>query len=89
MSTRAIHRDSKLPEIFQADAADNQAFFTETLPGRKEPIGAPGGALITARTSWQRYPSNRRARSWAPQLSSTVRLTLRRYSLICRIFHWT
>jgi NAD-dependent dihydropyrimidine dehydrogenase PreA subunit len=25
-------------------AADNAAFFTETLPGRDTPLGAPGGA---------------------------------------------
>lgn len=24
--------------------ADNAAFFTETLPGRDEPLGSPGGA---------------------------------------------
>lgn len=25
--------------------SDNEAFFTQTLPGRGEPLGSPGGAV--------------------------------------------
>lgn len=31
-------------------AADNAAFFTETLPGRQAPLGSPGGAESTGAT---------------------------------------
>jgi NAD-dependent dihydropyrimidine dehydrogenase PreA subunit len=43
----AIHHDSMLPEALRADASDNRAFFTEVLPGRPEPLGTPGGGLVT------------------------------------------
>jgi len=40
----AIYFETDLPEAEKSFLADNAAFFTETLPGRAAPIGAPGGA---------------------------------------------
>ncbi len=40
----AIHWEDDLPEDEQQHRADNAAFFSETLPGRDEPLGSPGGA---------------------------------------------
>ena len=40
----AISQDRRVPEEEEGFIADNRAFFTETLPGRDEPLGAPGGA---------------------------------------------
>jgi NAD-dependent dihydropyrimidine dehydrogenase PreA subunit len=40
----AIYFEEDLPTSQQACAADNAAFFDQTLPGRQEPIGSPGGA---------------------------------------------
>ncbi len=40
----AIYPDYELPESEQRFEADNAAFFTEILPGRDAPIGAPGSA---------------------------------------------
>jgi len=42
----AIAEDRKIPDDQQHFIADNAAFFTQILPGRDEPIGAPGGAEI-------------------------------------------
>lgn len=40
----AIYHDSELPDDQRKFLADNAAFFSEVLPGRGTPIGAPGGA---------------------------------------------
>lgn len=40
----AIYYETDLPDDQQSHLADNAAFFTETLPGRDEPLGSPGGA---------------------------------------------
>ncbi|WP_433593502.1 ferredoxin [Nocardia sp. CA-145437] len=43
----AIYLDADLPGDQQPFAAENARFFTEPLPGRAGPIGAPGGAAHT------------------------------------------
>lgn len=43
----AISQDRRVPEDQQEHIADNRAFFTDTLPGRDEPLGAPGGSHKT------------------------------------------
>ena len=40
----AIHYEEELPSALREHAVDNRRFFTEPLPGRDEPLGAPGGA---------------------------------------------
>jgi len=40
----AIYYETELPEDQQRHLADNAAFFSQTLPGRDRPLGAPGGA---------------------------------------------
>jgi ferredoxin len=40
----AIFFEGDLPESEEKFLADNAAFFTEVLPGRAAPLGAPGGA---------------------------------------------
>ena len=40
----AIYFEGDLPEEEKKFLADNAAFFTEILPGRDAPLGAPGGA---------------------------------------------
>jgi hypothetical protein len=40
----AIYYEDDLPEELQPYLADNEAFFSETLPGRDAPLGSPGGA---------------------------------------------
>ena len=40
----AIYYEDDLPEALQPYLADNEAFFTQTLPGRDAPLGSPGGA---------------------------------------------
>ena len=40
----AIYYEDDLPAGLAAYQADNEAFFTETLPGRDGPLGSPGGA---------------------------------------------
>jgi NAD-dependent dihydropyrimidine dehydrogenase PreA subunit len=40
----AISQDRRVPQADEQFVADNLAFFTELLPGREEPLGAPGGA---------------------------------------------
>ena len=40
----AIYFEGDLPEEEKKFLADNAAFFTEVLPGRDAPLGAPGGA---------------------------------------------
>ena len=40
----AIYYEDDLPEALAPHLADNEAFFTQTLPGRDEPLGSPGGA---------------------------------------------
>ena len=40
----AISQDRRVPLEFEAFVQDNKRFFTDPLPGRDEPLGAPGGA---------------------------------------------
>ena len=40
----AISQDRRVPEEDKEFVEDNRRFFTEVLPGRDAPIGAPGGA---------------------------------------------
>lgn len=40
----AIYYEDDLPDQWQIYAGDNGRFFTETLPGRKDALGSPGGA---------------------------------------------
>ncbi len=40
----AIYYEDDLPEEFGDYLRDNERFFSETLPGRSEPLGSPGGA---------------------------------------------
>lgn len=40
----AISQDRRVPEEDGQFIEDNRAFFTGVLPGRDQPLGAPGGA---------------------------------------------
>src|ERR1700687_5078332 len=40
----AIYYETDLPDDQRRHLADNAAFFSQTLPGRDGPLGAPGGA---------------------------------------------
>jgi NAD-dependent dihydropyrimidine dehydrogenase PreA subunit len=40
----AIYYEDDLPDEWKAYTEDNARFFAETLPGRSEPLGSPGGA---------------------------------------------
>jgi NAD-dependent dihydropyrimidine dehydrogenase PreA subunit len=40
----AIYYEDDLPERWKSYQDENARFFTETLPGRDEPLGSPGGA---------------------------------------------
>lgn len=40
----AIFYEDDLPESERKFLTDNAAFFSEVLPGRDEPLGAPGGS---------------------------------------------
>ena len=40
----AIFYEDDLPESELKFLTDNAAFFSEVLPGRQAPLGAPGGA---------------------------------------------
>jgi NAD-dependent dihydropyrimidine dehydrogenase PreA subunit len=42
--SEAIYYEDDLPEDMQPHTADNALFFSETLPGRSEPLGSPRGA---------------------------------------------
>ena len=46
----AIYYEDDLPDEIEAYKADNDAFFSETLPGRDEPLGSPGGAAKVGMT---------------------------------------
>jgi NAD-dependent dihydropyrimidine dehydrogenase PreA subunit len=41
----AIYPDRTLPSEDHDEVADNKNFFYEVLPGRDEPLGAPGGYM--------------------------------------------
>ncbi|QDZ15064.1 ferredoxin [Humibacter ginsenosidimutans] len=41
---QAIFYNADLPAEWQEYEDDNARFFTQTLPGRDEPLGSPGGA---------------------------------------------
>jgi NAD-dependent dihydropyrimidine dehydrogenase PreA subunit len=45
----AIYYEDDLPRQWQVFAGDNAAFFTQTLPGRDEPLDSPGGASRVGR----------------------------------------
>ena len=45
----AIYYETDLPEDQAAHLADNAGFFTATLPGREQPLSAPGGAQTVGR----------------------------------------
>jgi hypothetical protein len=45
----AIPPDRRVAEEHTAYVEDNRRFFTEILPGRDTPLGAPGGAHKTGR----------------------------------------
>ncbi|HET7173878.1 MAG TPA: ferredoxin [Nocardioidaceae bacterium] len=40
----AIFYEDDVPDQWTQFTADNAAFFAETLPGRSDPLGSPGGA---------------------------------------------
>src|SRR5690606_24928704 len=40
----AIYYEDDLPDELQAYTEENAKFFTDTLPGRDQPLGSPGGA---------------------------------------------
>jgi NAD-dependent dihydropyrimidine dehydrogenase PreA subunit len=40
----AIYYEDDVPEQWKMFTEDNARFFSDTLPGRGEPIGSPGGA---------------------------------------------
>ena len=43
----AISQDRRVPEDQEEFVQDNIRFFTEVLPGRETPLGAPGGSHST------------------------------------------
>ncbi|MFP5335952.1 MAG: ferredoxin [Actinomycetes bacterium] len=45
----AISQDRRVPEDEKDFITDNRRFFAEPLPGRDEPVGAPGGARKVGR----------------------------------------
>lgn len=45
----AIYYEDDLPEPLRPYLADNDRFFADILPGRSEPLGAPGGAARLGR----------------------------------------
>jgi NAD-dependent dihydropyrimidine dehydrogenase PreA subunit len=47
----AIFADFRAPAGMAEFAADNLRFFTETLPGRAEPLNAPGGSARVGRVA--------------------------------------
>ncbi|WP_040699011.1 ferredoxin [Nocardia vinacea] len=44
---QAISQDRRVSDTDAAFVEDNRIFFTDLLPGRDEPLGAPGGAQKT------------------------------------------
>ena len=45
----AIYFEEDLPESLLPHLEDNEAFFTQTLPGRSEPLRSPGAAAPLGR----------------------------------------
>lgn len=45
----AIYHEEDLPESLHRHLRDNEDFFTQTLPGKSEPLGSPGGAKRVGR----------------------------------------
>jgi len=43
----AISQDRRVAPEYQEFVEDNRRFFTDLLPGRAQPLGAPGGAHKT------------------------------------------
>ncbi|MGI8531618.1 MAG: ferredoxin [Geodermatophilaceae bacterium] len=43
----AISQDRRVAEEYGDHVEDNVHFFSQTLPGRDEPLGTPGGASVT------------------------------------------
>jgi NAD-dependent dihydropyrimidine dehydrogenase PreA subunit len=48
---QAIYYQDDLPEDLQPHLADNEAFFTQTLPGRDEPLGRRAGPPRSAHSA--------------------------------------
>jgi NAD-dependent dihydropyrimidine dehydrogenase PreA subunit len=46
---QAISHDRSTPPEAAQFIADNAGFFDEVLPGRSDPLGAPGGARLVGR----------------------------------------
>jgi NAD-dependent dihydropyrimidine dehydrogenase PreA subunit len=46
---QAITQDRRVPDDQQEFIGDALRFITEVLPGRDEPLGAPGGSVNTGR----------------------------------------
>ena len=40
----AIYHEEDLPDSLRRHLKNNEDFFTQTLPGRSEPLNSPGGA---------------------------------------------
>ncbi|MDA8313102.1 MAG: ferredoxin family protein [Actinomycetota bacterium] len=47
----AIYREDEVPARWDAFKEDNARFFSTELPGRKGPLGSPGGASRLGRLS--------------------------------------
>jgi NAD-dependent dihydropyrimidine dehydrogenase PreA subunit len=45
----AIYYETDLPDDERRHLADNEAFFSQTLPGRDAPLGSPDGAAKLGR----------------------------------------
>ena len=45
----AIYHEEDLPESLRRHLQDNEEFFTQTLPGKAEPLYSPGGAKRVGR----------------------------------------
>jgi NAD-dependent dihydropyrimidine dehydrogenase PreA subunit len=45
----AIFYEDDLPDLLKPYLTDNEAFFTEVLPGHEAPLGSPGGAAKMGR----------------------------------------
>jgi hypothetical protein len=45
----AIYHKDDLPDALRRHLKDNEDFFTQTLPGKSEPLQSPGGAKRVGR----------------------------------------
>ncbi|MDA8312430.1 MAG: ferredoxin family protein [Actinomycetota bacterium] len=67
----AIYRDDEVPARWLAFREDNARFFLEVLPGRREPLGSPGGASGVGRVGVD-TPLVSRTRAQAADRSGAV-----------------